>query len=189
MAGAGVHREIEIKLRLASAPQGRRLLAGAGFRLERRRALERNVVYDTTDQLLRGAGRLLRLRRYAGECLLTYKGPPEPGRHKRREELEVPVAEPETFERILGRLGLKPSFFYEKYRTVFRRARSAGIAALDETPIGTFLELEGPGAWIDRTARRLGFRESDYITASYGYLFLEHCCQQGRISNQMRFSR
>jgi hypothetical protein len=34
---------------------------------------------------------------------------------------------------------------------------------LDETPAGVFLELEGPSRWIDRTARRLGFAESDYL--------------------------
>ncbi len=38
---------------------------------------------------------------------------------------------------------------------------------LDETPVGVFLELEGPPEWIDRTAGTLGFSEGDYITLSY----------------------
>ena len=59
-------------------------------------------------------------------------------------------------------------FRYEKYRTEFRQPRRAGVAMLDETPVGVYLELEGTPHWIDRTARRLGFQESDYITASYG---------------------
>ena len=33
---------------------------------------------------------------------------------------------------------------------------SRGIAMLDETPVGTYIELEGSEAWIDRTARRMG---------------------------------
>ncbi len=49
------------------------------------------------------------------------------------------------------------------------------MATLDETPIGIYLELEGTPAWIDRTARRIGFREEDYITESYGRLYLDWC--------------
>ena len=47
-------------------------------------------------------------------------------------------------------------------------------AMLDETPIGPFLELEGPARWIDRMAKRLGFTEKDYVTASYGALWAAH---------------
>jgi len=46
---------------------------------------------------------------------------------------------------------------------------------LDETPIGNFLELEGSPTWIDRTARKLGFSVKDYISRSYGYLYLAYC--------------
>jgi hypothetical protein len=37
------------------------------------------------------------------------------------------------------------------------------------------MELEGSPRWIDRQARRMGFRESEYITGSYGSLYLEWC--------------
>jgi adenylate cyclase class 2 len=50
-----------------------------------------------------------------------------------------------------------------------------GTVTLDETPIGDFLELEGPSDWIDRTARDLGFSTSDYITSSYITLYMEFC--------------
>ena len=49
---------------------------------------------------------------------------------------------------------------------------------LDETPVGVFLELEGTAHWIDRTAHRLGFGASHYITRSYGGLYLEWCKRQ-----------
>jgi adenylate cyclase class 2 len=52
------------------------------------------------------------------------------------------------------------------------------MATLDETPIGVYMELEGSPRWIDRAARRLGFSERDYITASYGRLYLEWCAAQ-----------
>jgi hypothetical protein len=35
-----------------------------------------------------------------------------------------------------------------------------------------YLELEGAPGWIDRNARRLGFAESDYSTASYYGLYV-----------------
>ena len=54
-------------------------------------------------------------------------------------------------------------------------AAAHGKVLLDETPIGNFLEIEGSPRWIDRTARALGFFDGDYITRSYGYLYLAYC--------------
>ena len=51
------------------------------------------------------------------------------------------------------------------------------MATLDETPIGVFVELEGPPDWIDRTARRLGFSPADYIKASYARLYQQWCSE------------
>jgi adenylate cyclase class 2 len=110
---------------------------------------------------------------------LTYKGRPAVGRHKSREELELEVSAAPPMAAILDRLGFRPVFRYEKYRTEYRRPGSAGVATVDETPVGVFLELEGPPRWIDRTARALGFSERDYITASYGRLYLEWCERNG----------
>ena len=79
-----------------------------------------------------------------------------------------------AFGQILTRLGYQPSFAYEKFRTTFRAAGEEGIVTLDETPIGDFLELEGPGSWIDQTAITLGFGSADYITSSYAALYDEY---------------
>jgi len=57
---------------------------------------------------------------------------------------------------------------------------------LDETPLGVFLELEGPARWIDRTARALGFSESDYITDSYAEL---HRRSRGGEAGDMVFAK
>jgi hypothetical protein len=56
-------------------------------------------------------------------------------------------------------------------------------------PIGTYLELEGAPRWIDRTARALGFGPPDYITASYGRLYLEWCAREGREPSHMVFEK
>jgi adenylate cyclase, class 2 len=167
VAGKNENREIEIKLPLPDAAQGRRLLRRAGFRVSRRRVFEENILYDTEDSSLRKAGSALRLRRSGKREVLTFKGPCEPGKHKSREELEMELVDRKTFEAILTRLGFRRVFRYEKHRTEYSQARSQGTATLDETPVGVFFELEGSPQWIDRTARALGFSEADYITAGY----------------------
>ena len=44
---------------------------------------------------------------------------------------------------------------------------------IDETPIGTFLEIEGDAAGITAAAEALGFAPADYLTGSYAALFAE----------------
>lgn len=187
MSAARANREVEIKLQLEDPGAARRLLRRAGFRVTRRRLFESNLVFDTPDLALRRAGKLLRLRVAGPAKLLTFKGPAEPGRHKSREEIEVRVSDPETLALILERLGMRPVFRYEKYRTEFGRGDAGGLVTLDETPIGHFLELEGTPEWIDETARELGFTPADYITASYGRLFAEYAARQPQPPPDMVF--
>lgn len=175
----------------------RRGLLGKLSRLNARaakaRVYERNTLYDTPDGVLARDGQLLRVRveRRAGRAgnvtrrahaatsggMLTYKGPPRNPRagkeqYKVREEREVRVADPETLGRSLERIGLRPWFRYEKYRSCYRLPGLRRLVVeLDETPIGDFLELEGDRGDIDRAAARLGYGREDYITLSYGALF------------------
>jgi adenylate cyclase class 2 len=166
--------ETEIKLRLGDAAEGRRLLRKAGFRVVTRRVFEDNVLFDAPDGRLRATGLGLRVRRCGRRVVLTFKGPAEPGRHKSREELELEISDAATFTQILARVGFEPTFRYVKYRTEYAPAGGDGLATLDETPIGDFLELEGSADWIDHTAERLGFAPADYITTSYAGLYWQH---------------
>ena len=93
------------------------------------------------------------------------------GRHKSREELEIEISDAGTALAILENLGFHRVFRYQKYRTEYSQPGARGVVTLDETPIGCYLEVEGSPRWIDRTARKLGFSEKHYITASYGALF------------------
>jgi adenylate cyclase class 2 len=176
--------ETEIKLRAPDPAAAAELLTTHGFTLLKPRTHERNSVFDTEARDLRASGRLLRVREAGGICTLTFKAPATTGRHKTREELEVEVSNTHTLEEIIQRLGYRRSFVYEKYRTEFEDD-GRGTAVLDETPIGTFLELEGDAQWIDSSAARLGFNESDYITASYGRLYLEWCAQHNLTPGNM----
>jgi adenylate cyclase class 2 len=165
--------ETEIKLAVADAAAGRALLRRAGFRISRRKVFEANTVFDTPQRTLRGAGCLLRVRHAGSKSTLTYKGPPAAdSRHKSREELEVEVPAAAAVAAIVERLGFESVFRYEKYRTEYRQPGGGGVATLDETPIGVYLELEGSADWIDLTASLLGFRETEYILASYAQLHM-----------------
>ena len=174
---------------MPSVAAARRLLRTAGFRVAKHRVFEANWLLDTARGTLARAGCLLRIRDAGGVGFLTYKGPAAPGKYKNREELEVEIADPRVLGVLLARLGFRTTLRYDKYRTEYRRSREAGVATLDETPIGVYLELEGTPTWIDRSARRLGFRESAYITASYFSLYADYCRERGLPLGDMVFSR
>jgi len=178
--------EVEIKLAVPGAAAARRLLRARGFRVMKPRVFESNDVLDSAERRLRSSGSLLRIRSVKREVILTFKGRPQNSKHKSREELEVSASDAHILAAILARLGFERVFRYEKYRTEFGRGRT-GVVTLDETPIGTYLELEGEPAWIDRTARLLGFSEADYITLSYGQLYLDWCAREGCKAGDMVF--
>ena len=72
---------------------------------------------------------------------------------------------------IFERMGYGAVFVYEKLRAEWTDGE--GNIVIDATPIGDFVELEGGHEWIDRTANRLGIGSAQYLTVSYGQLFLE----------------
>jgi adenylate cyclase class 2 len=181
--------ETEIKLAVPSAAHARRLLRKAGFHQTHRRAFESNQLFDTADGRLYKSDRLLRVRTWGRQTILTFKGPRTAGgAHKSTEEIETGIAEEGRISEILERLGMVKSYRYEKYRTVFQVTGEAGEVTLDETPVGVFLELEGKPAWIDRTARRLGYSKRDYITATYSELHRDYCRRHGIKAGSMVFT-
>jgi adenylate cyclase class 2 len=102
------------------------------------------------------------------------------------------VADAENLTKIFEGLGMKGWFRYEKYRTTYQLPDSQKWAKglwieLDETSIGTFVELEGPPQAIDRAAKELGFSKHEYISMNYLSLYLEHCRAQGIEPHDMMF--
>jgi adenylate cyclase class 2 len=167
--------EIEVKLKApARLALIRARLREVGFAVVKKRVFETNVIFDTAESDLRKSAQLIRVRRVGKHGTLTYKGRPVPGKHKSREEIESEISDPGNLELIFERLGYRPAFRYEKFRTEYGKRGERGVITLDETPIGNFLEIEGRPQWIDRTAKKLGFSESDFITKSYGSLYREY---------------
>ena len=110
-----------------------------------------------------------------------------------REEIEVEVAETAKLTEIFEGLGMSGWFRYEKYRTTFqlpaKKAWARGLLIeLDETPIGTFVELEGPAGAIDRAAHELGYSKRDYVLKNYLVLYIEDCRRRGEQPRHMLFA-
>ncbi len=164
--------ETEIKFRVDDIPGFAGRLEAAGFRLVTPRTFESNVLYDTPDRQMRARVEILRIRNYAGRCILTHKRICDDGgdeRHKHRIETETEISDGEALAEVFRSIGLIAAFRYEKWRSEW--SEGEGHCVVDETPIGGYAELEGTPQWIDRTAEKLGVNPSAYITLSYGRLF------------------
>ena len=167
----GGPRETEIKLRLASAEAARERLRRLGAQVVRERHFEDNVLFDDAEGSLRARGTVLRLRRTPHGAVLTFKGPRAiEGGVKSREERETTVGDADEVRAILRNLGYRPQFRYQKHRETWTH-RGQEIE-VDETPIGSFLEIEGDAEGIHAVAAELGFSPSDYVIESYVGLFL-----------------
>ena len=182
--------ETEIKFRVDDLQNLSRRLEAAGFRLLTPRSFESNVLYDTPDRQMRARTEILRIRSYAGRCLLTHKRLPDVGpgedTHKHRVETETEVSDSDALALVFRALGLVSAFRYEKWRTEWEDGE--GHCVVDETPIGDFAELEGSAEWIDRAASRLGIEQRDYITLSYGRLFDQWRERQGSSAQDLTFA-
>jgi adenylate cyclase, class 2 len=181
--------EIEVKFKVADQVALEKQLHAIGFRCVTPRTFERNVLYDTPDRRLRAQQSILRIRKYGDRWVLTHKclpcdNDPE-ARHKHRVETETEVADGEALGTVFTYLGYESAFTYEKWRTEY--ADATGHCVLDETPIGTFAELEGPEEWIDATSAFLGLHASQLITLSYGRLFDEWRQQTGSVATDLTF--
>ena len=166
--------EIEVKVRLTDRAGFAAKLSTLGFQLKTPETLERNLLFDSSDGLLRQRKEILRIRRYGDTWKLTHKAPAEnsaAAAHKTRVETETEICDGEALASVFERLGYRQIFIYEKYRTEW--SDGEGHVVMDVTPIGDFAELEGEPVWIDRTAQRLGISTSQYLTLSYGQLFLD----------------
>ncbi|HEY6253628.1 MAG TPA: class IV adenylate cyclase [Candidatus Angelobacter sp.] len=163
--------ETEIKFRMDDVPALTVRLPSLGFRIITPRTHEMNTLFDLRGRPLRRKGALLRVRKYGDSWTVTFKAKATPGRYKSRREIETGVEDGEALLAILENVGFRPVFSYEKFRSEWSDGQ--GHLLIDETPIGNFGEIEGPGNWIDSTAARLNIQPGDYITDSYAILFLK----------------
>jgi adenylate cyclase, class 2 len=194
--------EIEIKLRITDIPTILHKINALGAKTNGR-VREQNSLHDTPQSDLLRRDMLLRLRietpagrktqnTRSERVILTSKAPShqpptkKPSRYKERSEREqVAAKSSRQTAAALTSLGFRPAFRYDKFRTSFHLPNLH--LDLDETPAGTFLELEGAPKAIDRAARALGFTKKAYLRATYWDLYVADCCRRGTNPKNMLF--
>jgi len=175
--------EIEAKVRIADPETFRARISARGAPAAET-VLEVNRLFDDAAGTLQQSGSALRLREERRPAdgavlrtLLTFKGPRQPSRMKRRLEFETAVGAAEPMVAILGALGLAEVFYYEKHRTAWHLADCEVV--LDELPhLGWFVEVEGPSeeSVLARLAD-LGLAGEPIIRESYRHLLSEHAAR------------
>lgn len=179
--------EREIKLRYDSVESARAAVLAAGATPLLGRRLQEDALLDSEDESLRRRRCVLRVRLENGKSRITFKGPVQPSIMKLRDEFETIVGDGMLLLRIFEELGFHVWFRYEKYREEY--GQEDVIVALDETPVGVFVEIEGSEQGISTMARALGRRPNDYVLDSYRGLFLKYRDEYGLTGTDMVFER
>jgi adenylate cyclase class 2 len=177
--------EREIKLPYGSAEEARAMIVAVGATPLHGRRLQEDAMLDTDDEQLRRRRCVLRVRTENGKSRLTFKGPVQPSVMKVRDEVETMVGDGEVLLRVLEELGLHVWFRYEKFREEF--CHEDVIVAVDETPVGVFVEIEGSENGITQMAEALGRTAADYVLDSYRGLFLANRERLGLTGADMVF--
>ena len=185
--GTATTLEREVKLSFDSADAAREAVLAAGATPLHGRRLQEDALLDTAGDSLRERGCCLRIRMENGKSRITFKGPVQHSPMKLREEFETLVGDGVLLLRVFEELGYRVWFRYEKYREEF--SHEDVTVAIDETPVGVFVEIEGTESGIMTMAAAMGRRQSDYILDSYRGLFLRHCDALGLPGADMVFDQ
>jgi adenylate cyclase class 2 len=178
--------EIEVKLPCKDLAAPRTILKARGATLATPLHDETNDLYDHPKMRLASGGVALPVRRARGRAFLTFKGPARfSGGIKIREERESAVEDVEEIEAILAGLGFFRRFRYEKRREEW--LFESCTVALDETPIGRFVEVEGEPTAIRRAVVALGLDFAEAIPYSYARLYEERRREDPSLPEDMVF--
>ncbi len=177
--------EREVKLPFRDAAEARAAILASGATPLKARRLQEDCLLDSADDQLYQKRCVLRVRMENGKALLTFKGPVRPADMKLREELETVVGDGLLLLRILEELGFHVWFKYQKYREEF--ALEDVTVAVDETPVGVFVEIEGSEPGIHKMAASLSRRPEEYLLDSYRALYVKHCERNGLPITHMLF--
>lgn len=183
--GTATTIEREIKLSFASVAAARDAVLAANATPLLGRRLQEDALLDTPDGVLRDRGCALRIRMENGKSRITFKGPIQESEMKLRDEFETLVGDGVMLLRIFSELGYQVWFRYEKYREEF--SHEDVTIAVDETPVGVYVEIEGSESGITAAAAAMGRSPADYILDSYRGLFLQWRQARGLTGADMVF--
>lgn len=182
--------EREVKLLFPTAAVARDAVLAAGAVAAHARRLQDDALYDLPDETLRIKGCVVRVRveRWTDApetTTLTVKGPVQAGPMKLRDEHETRVEKADALLKAFDVLGMRAWFRYQKYREEF--STRGVIIAIDETPVGTYVELEGDEDAILAMTAALGRSPADFIIDSYYRLFMKRREEFGLAGPYMLF--
>ena len=165
--------ESELKIPVTNLDAVRAALQRARATVEQLAAREVNLLLDTEDGRLRNSGSVLRLRQHGARNILTFKGPVSyEGSIKVREEYETEFANFPRMIEVFEHLGFAVYMRYEKDREEWLLEGYSVV--LDHTPMGNFVEVEGPPERLEGTAVLLGLDTNAAIRGSYVGLWQDY---------------
>lgn len=182
--------EIEVKIPIADAKAFAERIAAMGPEWIRPLSFERNLRFDDKDGSLTASHQVLRLRYTESEgARITWKAPREKVNGIAvRTEYETEVKDFDIMQAILEGMGYSVCFFYEKERAIFGFGETTVFT--DHTPIGDFIEIEGPDEEaIRERALSLGLDWSLRSDKSYVRLFKEWKNRTGYSGRDMVFDK
>jgi adenylate cyclase class 2 len=158
--------EHEMKFRVASLEGVRQRLLQLGAALASPRHAEENWILDDAAGRIAARGSLLRLRRCHDKVWLTFKGKATfASGVKSRDEIECCAADADCLLALFARLGFAPVRRYQKRREEWRLGQV--LVALDETPMGTFVEIEGAVPALGPAAAALALDPRQAVVGTY----------------------
>jgi adenylate cyclase class 2 len=170
MSMSSLPEERELKFAQAELPHLRERLVELEAERVAPSAFEDNWIFDRGGELHR-QGMVLRLRIDGHGAQLTMKGPAEMQETlKVRSELQTRVDDAQQMQTILELLGYRIARRYQKMREEWRLG--AITICLDHTPIGDFVEFEGPDA--EKLARRFGLQPDTAEVRTYLQLYEDY---------------
>ncbi len=168
-----VTTESEIKIPVRDLDAVRDRLRAKRAHLVQPAQREVNRLFDTHDGRLASSGQVLRLRAVGTRHIVTFKGAASyRGVIKERDEFEVEVSDGESAAAIFERLGLRLAVRYDKDRETW--LINGVTVALDHTPMGDYVEIEGAVRELHGVARMLALDPLAAVPGSYVDLWQQY---------------
>jgi adenylate cyclase class 2 len=175
--------EIEAKLKVDSLEEVEHRLIEAGAEFEQEQ-LQTDYHLDDANRTLQKTDCCLRLRRQivnkSERFFLTYKGAKEESSFKKRQEIEIEIANGRSIQELFSALGYEKVLTVEKKRLTWHLGNC--VVALDQLPlIGSFVEIEGPDEQkIADVQSSLGLSHLPHIRKSYVALIMARLRELGK---------
>lgn len=168
--------EIEVKFRISDIVKIRKALRKIGAKgIDK--VLQEDFSFDDDGETLARSGKLLRLRKAGDRVYLTFKSLRRRGKFKEAEEIEIQVSDFEKAKELLGRLGFRPKRKLRKQRETWSFGSSEIL--VDQSALGSFLEIEGSKKGIEEIVRLLSLDEQERSTKTYEEIYQEFCEKRG----------